>query len=101
MVFGAFFEESKQQRSRPSFNAKGKEFLHERQKRERQKRRCNGFKEKLPMKVLQVDHTKALAKGGSDKSSNLQLLCGPCNAAKTHRIERRRRCDPRMGAYLV
>ena len=77
MVFGGFFDEPKQQRSRPSFNVKDKEFLYE-----RQKQRCNGCKIKLPMKVLQVDHIKAFAKGGSDKPSNLQLLCGPCNASK-------------------
>ena len=77
MVFGNFFDEPKQQRSRPSFNAKDKEFLYE-----RQKGKCNGCKEKLPMKVLQVDHIKAFVKGGSDKPSNLQLLCGPCNASK-------------------
>ena len=77
MVFGGFFDEPKQQRARPSFNAKDKEFLYE-----RQKGRCNGCKLKLPMKVLQVDHIKAFAKGGSDKPSNLQLLCGPCNASK-------------------
>ena len=77
MVFGNFFDEPTQQRSRPSFNVKDKEFLYE-----RQKGRCNGCKLKLPMKVLQVDHIKAFAKGGSDKPSNLQLLCGPCNASK-------------------
>ena len=66
-----------QQRARPSFNKKDKEFLYE-----RQKGRCNGCKRKLPVDVLQVDHIKAFSKGGSDKPSNLQLLCGPCNGKK-------------------
>ncbi len=77
MLFGGLFDEPKQQRARPSFNTKDKEFLYE-----RQKGRCAGCREKLPMKVLQVDHVKAFSKGGSDKPSNLQLLCGPCNASK-------------------
>ena len=78
MVFGrGFFDEPKQQRSRPTFGKKDKEFLYE-----RQKRKCNGCKRSLPMDVLHVDHIKAFSKGGSDKPSNLQLLCGPCNGKK-------------------
>ena len=76
MIFGNLFEEPRQ-RARPSFNVKDKEFLYE-----RQKGRCNGCKEKLPMRVLQVDHIRPFSKGGTDKPSNLQLLCGPCNASK-------------------
>ena len=34
------------------------------------------------MDVLHVDHIRAFSKGGSDKPSNLQLLCGPCNGKK-------------------
>ena len=77
MVFSGFFDEPKQQRARPSFNKKDKEFLYE-----RQKRKCNGCKRSLPMDVLHVDHIRAFSKGGSDKPSNLQLLCGPCNGKK-------------------
>ena len=77
MVFSGLFDEPKQQRARPSFNKKDKEFLYE-----RQKRRCNGCKRSLPMDVLHVDHIRAFSKGGSDKPSNLQLLCGPCNGKK-------------------
>ena len=76
MIFGNLFDEPRQ-RARPSFSVKDKDFLYE-----RQQGRCNGCKVKLPMKVLQVDHIRPFSKGGTDKPSNLQLLCGPCNASK-------------------
>ena len=79
MVFSGFFDEPKQQRARPSFNKKDKEFLYE-----RQKQKCNGCKRGLPMDVLHVDHVRAFSKGGSDKPSNLQLLCGTCNGKKSN-----------------
>ena len=82
MVFSGLFEEPKQQRARPSFNKKDKEFLYE-----RQKRKCNGCKRSLPMDVLHVDHIRAFSKGGSDKPSNLQLLCGPCNGKKGNKTQ--------------
>ena len=70
-------EPQQQQRSRPTFNAKDKEFLYE-----RQKGLCNGCESKFPMRNLTVDHIKPFSKGGSDKPSNLQLLCGSCNSTK-------------------
>ena len=75
MLFGGFGEP--QQRSRPSFGPKDKEFLHQ-----RQNEKCNGCGEKLPLRQLAVDHIKPFSKGGSDKPSNLQLLCTPCNSMK-------------------
>ena len=79
MVFNPFGPAT---RSRPSFSAKDKEFLHERQKGQ-----CAGCKEKLPVRNLTVDHIKPLDKGGSDKPSNLQLLCNSCNSIKGNRTQ--------------
>lgn len=74
MVFGYFDEP---QRARPSFSAKDKEFLFE-----RQKGKCAGCEVKFPMRNMTVDHIKPFSKGGSEKPSNLQLLCNSCNSMK-------------------
>ena len=65
------------QRARPSFNAKDKEFLYS-----RQKGRCAGCNVAMPMRNLTVDHIRPFSGGGSDKPSNLQLLCNSCNSTK-------------------
>ncbi len=70
-IFGA------PQRARPTFNKKDKEHLYA-----SQKGKCNGCGTKFPLRNLTVDHIKPFSKGGSDKPSNLQLLCGSCNSAK-------------------
>ena len=64
-------------RSRPSFSLKDKEILHL-----WQGGKCAGCGIKLPPRNFTVDHVKALDKGGTDKPSNLQLLCGSCNSTK-------------------
>jgi len=62
-------------RQRPS---KGeKELLNE-----NQKGRCNYCGKKLGLAYLQVDHKKAHAKEGSERITNKQLICGPCNSRK-------------------
>ena len=43
---------------------------------------CNGCEEHFAPRHLQVDHIVPRAKGGTDHISNLQLLCGACNATK-------------------
>ena len=52
MVFGGgFFDEPKRQRARPRFNDADKQIYYD-----RQKGKCAGCGEKMPMKVLQMDH---------------------------------------------
>jgi len=77
MVFSGFFDEPRQQRARPTFNAKDKAHLYS-----AQKGKCNGCGVKFPVRNMTVDHIKPFSKGGSDKPSNLQLLCGSCNSMK-------------------
>ena len=74
MVLGGF---GPQQRSRPKFNDNDKQFVYE-----RQKGICRGCKQKLPIKTLEMDHIVPISRGGSDKPSNLQLLCRSCNGSK-------------------
>ena len=75
VLFGGFFDEPK--RARPSFNAKDKAHLYA-----EQKGKCNGCAVKFPARNMTVDHIKPFSQGGSDKPSNLQLLCNSCNSMK-------------------
>ena len=77
MVFFDAFAPQAPPRSRPSFNSKDKEHLYA-----AQKQKCNGCGEKFPLRNLTVDHIKPFSKGGTDKPSNLQLLCSSCNSTK-------------------
>ena len=77
MVFFDAFAPQAPQRSRPSFNAKDKQHLYA-----SQKEKCNGCMEKFPLRNMTVDHIKPFSQGGSDKPSNLQLLCNSCNSIK-------------------
>ena len=63
--------------NRPKFNRTDKEILSHWQGTQ-----CGGCMTKLPLRNLTVDHIKPLEKGGSDRPSNLQLLCGTCNSMK-------------------
>ena len=77
VLFGGFFDEPKQQRARPTFNAKDKAHLYS-----EQKGKCNGCGVKFPARNMTVDHIKPFSQGGSDRPSNLQLLCNSCNSMK-------------------
>ena len=75
MVFSGMFEEPR--RPRPRFTLKDKQPLYK-----YQNGKCNGCKRKYEIKDLAVDHIRAFAKGGSDKTGNTQLLCTDCNSTK-------------------
>jgi len=48
----------------------------------KQRGKCNYCGRKLGMAYFQHDHKTPLSRGGTDRISNLQLLCGPCNTRK-------------------
>ena len=77
MVFSGFFDEPKQQRTRVKYTVKDKEPYYK-----AQKGKCNGCKRSVPIDLMDLDHIKAFAKGGSEKPGNFQLLCGTCNGKK-------------------
>lgn len=78
MVFsGLFWDDDEPRRARPKFNTKDKQHLYA-----TQKGKCNGCGTKFPMRNMTVDHIKPFSRGGSDKPSNLQLLCNACNSMK-------------------
>ena len=72
-----FFFDDEPQRPRPSFGVKDKQAQYE-----FQKGKCNGCLIKFPIQNMTVDHIKPFRLRGTDKPSNLQLLCGSCNSTK-------------------
>ncbi len=46
---------------------------------------CAGCNVHFEARNLEVDHTIAVSKGGTDHIGNLQLLCGNCNRVKGQR----------------
>lgn len=48
-----------------------------------QKGKCMYCGVKRSLREMQVDHKNPVARGGSDRISNLQILCGPCNRLKS------------------
>ena len=65
------------QRPRPKFGDKEKKALYA-----QQNGKCNGCGAKLPLRNLTVDHIRAFSRGGGERLTNLQLLCGSCNSMK-------------------
>ena len=49
---------------------------------DKQKGKCNYCGNKLTIQYFHIDHKTPVARGGSDRITNLQLLCGPCNTRK-------------------
>lgn len=75
--FDLFGEDKAPKRKRLTKAEKGKIL-------KRQKDCCNICKAKFgPRSVIQWDHKKALALGGSDTPRNIQALCPNCHAKKT------------------
>ena len=48
---------------------------------------CNGCRDHLKMRHLDVDHIIPRKHGGTDDIENLQLLCGHCNSIKGDRTQ--------------
>ena len=44
---------------------------------------CNGCRHSFQFRNFTIDHIVPQARGGSDHSDNLQLLCGACNSMKS------------------
>ena len=75
MVFSGLFEEP--QRKRVKYTIKDKQPYFD-----AQKGKCKVCKRNVPIDLMQMDHIRAFAKGGSEKPGNFQLLCGTCNGKK-------------------
>ena len=65
---------------------------------------CKRCRKKLPVRY-HVDHIKPLSRGGSNKDSNLQALCGTCHDNKTEddRVKAKRKKKtrtPSLGSLL-
>ena len=48
-----------------------------------QSSKCMYCGRKLGLRYLHVDHKTPVKRGGTDRVSNLQLLCQPCNSRKS------------------
>ncbi len=73
MVLDLFYEPPK----RKNIGKKVKELLYK-----DQSGKCMYCGRKLGIAYLQVDHKTPVARKGSDRVTNLQLLCSPCNTRK-------------------
>ena len=53
----------------------------------KQRNRCMYCGKKMEPSYFEVDHMKPVARGGSDRIVNFQLLCAPCNKRKGDRTD--------------
>jgi 5-methylcytosine-specific restriction endonuclease McrA len=60
--------------------------------------RCKKCHRVLDLDILEVDHIIPRAKRGSDRPSNLQLLCPPCNKKKSDNITAKAKMLIKKGA---
>jgi 5-methylcytosine-specific restriction endonuclease McrA len=50
--------------------------------------RCKICRREFPLDILEVDHIRPRARGGTDLPSNLRLLCPPCNKKKGSKVKK-------------
>jgi 5-methylcytosine-specific restriction endonuclease McrA len=58
---------------------------------------CPGCWKYFPIEMLTLDHITPVSKGGSNKISNLRLMCAPCNEERGNDLEWKvsKACRPR------
>jgi 5-methylcytosine-specific restriction endonuclease McrA len=62
---------------------------------------CKRCKRVFDLDILEVDHIIPRSKGGSDRPSNLQLLCPVCNKKKSAKITAKAKSLIKRGALLT
>jgi len=52
---------------------------------------CEGCGRSFPVDIMEVDHIIPVSRGGSDRPTNLRLLCPQCNRKKGSKRPRPRK----------
>jgi len=50
--------------------------------------RCKRCRRIIPLDILEVDHIRPRALRGTDRPTNLRLLCPPCNKKKGSKVKK-------------